>query len=369
MLCLPTARAEEDKEKPKETPWYERFTLRGYMQLRYDRLYATEEGFHNELADKAIGDESSFSLRRARLVLAGDVAPRIAMYLQMEIAGAAAKMRDWYGDLALDRDKELRIRLGQSKLPYGFENMQSSQNRLPLDRSDPINSAAPGERDLGAFVYWAPKATRKMFKYLVESGLKGSGDYGVLAVGAYAGQGLNVDDRDGRPHVVARATYPMKLGEQIVEPGVQAYAGRVTPDKSPTTLGGDAIGDARAGATLVVYPQPIGVQVEYNAGIGPELVGDTIRPRSVRGGYAMVHARIPTGAGVVSPYVRAAEYRGGIKSIKDAPHHASKELVVGAEWLLHKRVELTMELDHAKRTVADTTVWGTIVRAQVQLSY
>lgn len=42
-------------------------------------------------------------------------------------------------------------------MPYGFENMQSSQNRLSLDRGDAMNSAVVGERDLGVFAYWIPE--------------------------------------------------------------------------------------------------------------------------------------------------------------------------------------------------------------------
>jgi len=34
----------------------------------------------------------------------------------------------------IDKKREFRFRFGQSKIPYGFENMQSNQNRLPLDK-------------------------------------------------------------------------------------------------------------------------------------------------------------------------------------------------------------------------------------------
>jgi hypothetical protein len=49
-------------------------------------------------------------------------------------------------------------------VPYGFENLQSSQNRLALDRSDALNSAVKDERDLGAFYYYTPLATQAMFQ-------------------------------------------------------------------------------------------------------------------------------------------------------------------------------------------------------------
>jgi hypothetical protein len=54
--------------------------------------------------------------------------------------------------LSFDTKKEFRVRVGQSKVPF-FENLQSSQNRLTLDRNDALNSAVANERDL-AFFYW-----------------------------------------------------------------------------------------------------------------------------------------------------------------------------------------------------------------------
>jgi hypothetical protein len=365
----PKDAAKDHKEHDK--PWYEKLTIRGYLQVRFNRLYATEDDFRNDLGDKNIAENNRFSLRRARLVVAGDVAPFLAIYTQAELAGADAKMRDWYGDIFLDPKKEFRLRVGQSKVPYGFENIQSSQNRAPLDRSDPINSGVPGERDLGVFAYWAPAKVRELFKHLVDSGLKGSGDYGVVALGTYNGQGINVDDKNENLHVVGRVTYPFETGGQIIEAGVQGYVGKFTVEKDPAAMlmGGDEVDDMRAAASVILYPQPIGFQAEWNVGKGPELVGDTITDEKIDGGYAMVNARIKLPYGELFPYVRGAFYEGGIKSVKNAPHHESKELVVGTEWSYNKRIELTFEMDHAKRTIADDTVWGTIFRLQAQLNY
>ena len=38
-----------------------------------------------------------------------------------------------------------RVRLGQSKISYGYENMQSSQIRILFDRNDAPNSAFSNE--------------------------------------------------------------------------------------------------------------------------------------------------------------------------------------------------------------------------------
>jgi hypothetical protein len=355
----------EVEKKPEDKPWYERFSVRGYAQVRYNRLYSTDDDLKNDLGDKNIAIGNGFSIRRARLVLAGDIAPFFNIYLQTEATGADVKMRDWYGDLFLDHAKEFRIRVGQSKVPFGFENMQSSQNRAPLDRSDPINSGAPGERDLGAFAYWAPKHKRKLFKHLVDDGLKGSGDYGVLALGAYNGQTLNTDDKNRNRHIVARASYPFELGCQVLELGMAGYVGKFTVERDAGVLGKLDTRDMRAEAQVVLYPQPIGFQAEYNIGKGPELVGNTIEARNLHGGYAMVFARV----GDFVPFVRGAYYDGAIKIEKNAPAHETTEVVVGSEWHYKKRIELTLEMDHARRRIADDEVRGTIVRAQAQLNY
>jgi len=145
------------------------------------------------------------------------------------------------------------IRIGQSKVPYSFENLQSSSNRLPLDRADATNSANANERDLGVFFMWAPKPIRDRFNSLVNDGLKGSGDYGVFAIGAFNGQTANRAEANNNLHVVARLSYPFAVGTQIIEPSVAAYSGticgdrRSTDDRRERTLGLELCGSARAG--------------------------------------------------------------------------------------------------------------------------
>jgi hypothetical protein len=143
------------------------------------------------------------------------------------------QLRDFYADIGFDSKNEYRLRLGQSKIPFSFENLQSSQNRLPLDRADATNSAHANERDIGAFFMWAPKKIRDRFASLVNDGLKGSGDYGVFAVGAFNGQTANRAEANNSLHTVARITYPFAIGHQIVEPSVAAYTGKYVVTAGP----------------------------------------------------------------------------------------------------------------------------------------
>ena len=164
---------------PKSKAWYERLSLRGYTQMRYNAFLSGDETAPagvsrlRSVHDGSISDRGNFSLRRARLVLQGDVSDRVSLYLQSDFASAVTnqsggerrehflQLRDAYADVFLDKAKTLRVRAGQSKVPYGWENMQSSSNRLTLDRSDAINSAAPSERDLGIVAFYTPPRCRR----------------------------------------------------------------------------------------------------------------------------------------------------------------------------------------------------------------
>ncbi|MCU0385604.1 MAG: OprO/OprP family phosphate-selective porin, partial [Flavihumibacter sp.] len=193
--------------------WFETFTIRGYVQTRYNRLLETNPNLQCEQCDRSWGGNGGFFLRRVRVIIQGNISDRVSIYIQPDFASSAGgglnygQVRDAYFDLAFDAKKTWRIRVGQSKIPYGFEGMQSSSNRLPLDRSDGINSSFVNERDLGAFLYWAPAEKRELLNRLTEDGLKGSGDYGVAGFGVFNGQSANRPDQNRQVHVVGRFSW------------------------------------------------------------------------------------------------------------------------------------------------------------------
>ena len=357
--------------------------------MRYNRLLETNPELRCEQCDKGIGKNQGFSFRRARLVFSGDVHERFSIYLQFDYSADATstnkhflQVRDAYFDYALDAKKEYRLRFGQSKVPYGFENMQSSSNRLPFDRADALNSGVPNERDLGVFFYYAPKHIRARFKYLVDEGLKGSGDYGVAALGVYDGQATNKPELNDQLHAVARLTYPFKLGKkQIVEPGLQAYTGQFTlaPDQLSAgvkTVKGATYLDQRVGATLVLYPQPFGVLAEYNVGKSPTFntVTDSIAVGNLHGGFVTLSCRrVLRNHSVLIPYVRFQSYTGAKKHELDARYYQVQETELGIEWQIIKNLELTLAYALSKRQFNDMKTTydesGRFLRIQVQANY
>lgn len=322
--------AETPKElmdKMLDGKWYENLSIRGYAQLRYHALYGENSKSLSVPNDRSVSDTESLMIRRGRLIISGDVSDHLYLYAQSDYNASngsgdyVLQMRDLYADIALDSDKEFRFRVGQSKVPFGFVNLQSSQNRAALERPDALNSAVEGERDVGAYFYWAPKEKRKLFSKLVKEGLKGSGDYGVFGLGLYNGQGLNRSDLNGQPHYVARFSYPVEFKNgQIMEFGVAGYTGsfvsRTSNIPGVGTPDSEAHGtkDQRLGLTYILYPQPFGIEAEYNFGQGPGLNDDmtAIESRDLSGGYIQASYRIKQGQAQWFPFVRYAYYEGGV---------------------------------------------------------
>jgi len=407
-------KAEAEKktaEEPKpEKKWYEKIGMRGYTQVRFNEVLVRDDDSAppQHVGDRSVSENQELFIRRARLILFGDISDHMYIYLQPDFsitptgstdATHFVQMRDWYADLYLDTTKVHRIRAGQSKIPYGWENLQSSSNRLPLDRADALNSAARNERDLGVFYYYTPEYAQTFFKSVVDDGLKGSGNYGMFGLGAYNGQGGSFQEQNDNMHLISRLTLPMTFCDgQKAEVAVQGYTGRYVVHSAlirPLGLGpairptgtletGDNRGilDQRGAVTAVWYPQPLGFQAEWNVGRGPGLSEDqtTVEERSLYGGYLMTMYRHETeNRGVWIPFLRWSYYKGGYKSERNAPFSLIDEWELGLEWQINTQMELVGMYTLTDRT--NTTALsgagdrsyqqfdGSLLRLQFQFNY
>lgn len=385
---LPEPKEEKPKSKDSEKAWYEKMKLRGYAQFRYNRIGETNPDVRSPQGDRSIGDDQSFLLRRARLIISGDAGERVSYYIQPDFASGATgpnplhflQIRDFYADIYLEPCKEHRIRVGQSKIPYGFENLQSSQNRIPLDRNDPLNSAVVNERDLGVFYYWAPTYVRERFKYLVDSGLKGSGDYGVVGLGVYNGQTANRPELNSDQHVIARVSYPFRFANgQYFEPGISGYTGTYTVERAAGIGGGPDFLDRRGAVSFVLYPQPWGVQGEWTNGVGPELneAQTDVERHSLYGGYIQLFYKwdefcVCGNPGTLFPFIRFQRYDGGRKHEINSPEQRIREAEVGFEYQISKALEFTTNYTFAERTFPAPPYQqerGSFLRMQLQWNY
>lgn len=380
----------EVKQETVKKKWYESINIRGYTQLRYNRLLETNSNLGCEQCDRSWGGKNSFFIRRGRIIFSGQVHDNVFIYIQPDFASSAGttntifQIRDAYFDLSLDKDREFRFRIGQSKVPYGFENMQSSQNRLAIDRNDALNSAVSNERDLGVFFYWATKEKRELFKKLVDEGQKGSGDYGLFGIGIYNGQTANRSEANNNQHVVARFTYPIEFKNgQIFEAGIQGYNGKYIvntvsaastgvsfEDNSPEFL------DQRAAVSLLLYPKPFGFQAEYNIGTGPELntSNKVIEQSKLAGGYFQLMYMKKIKNHTIIPFVKYHWYDGGKKHELDARSYKVNDLEIAVEWQPFKNFELVADYTISSRRYEDATLLnnsqkGNLLRLQAQFNF
>jgi uncharacterized protein YegP (UPF0339 family) len=391
LMISVTVFSQDTLKNTREVPvkkWYETFGIRGYIQFRYNRLFETNSKLKCEQCDKSWGENGGFFLRRVRIIFSGNISDNVFFYIQPDFGSAATptglnfgQIRDAYFDISFDKKKEFRVRLGQSKVPFSFENLQSSQNRIPLDRNDALNSSLANERDLGVFFMWAPKEKRELFSRLVNSGLKGSGDYGVVAVGIYNGQTANKPELNNSPHVVGRFTWPFVLDNgQIIEASVQGYAGKYI--MSDTTRGVKLINtkaeyyDQRMAASFILYPQPFGLQAEYNIGKGPQFnpATNSIDNKNLSGGYILASYIFKPGKHLLIPFTRYQMYTGGKKHELDARSYDVKELELGLEWQINKSLEFVSTYTISHRVfedgkLPDNDQRGRLLRLQAQLNF
>ncbi len=426
----------EDHDKNDEK-WFNKISVRGYTQLRYnqplsgDRIAGDPE--LKSVGDGSIKDNSSFSFRRVRLVFSGDINEYVSLYLQPDFGTSVkgsgvddsnhfVQLRDAYADLSYDKKHEYRIRAGQSKVPFGWENLQSSQNRLALDRNDALNSAVPSERDLGLIAYWSPEYVQKLWKTLNKKGLKTSGDYGIAGVGVYNGQGLNRSELNDDLYTVVHTTYPVELNflggmfkGQVLEVGADAISGSFTPTVGASSVFGRASGikipaaavsadptkyiaaaaavkgvnsnsfyEDRVAIHAILFPQPFGLQAEWNWGQGATLNptanggNGAIERQDLAGGYVQASYKIDNvfrADGFMQPYVKWQTYRGAWKAATNSPRISTDEVETGVEYQINKALELTLAYAFMDRTNTSTgsnylgQARGDMGRMQLQWNY
>lgn len=248
--------------------------------------------------------------------------------------------------------------------------MQSSQNRLPFDRSDPINSAVSNERDLGVFFYWETKEVRARFKELVDSGLKGSGDYGILGLGVYNGQTANKKDQNDDKHVVAHLTYPFKIGSQFVEASLHGYRGQYVITTDEERVGGQHhVPRLARGGLARGLPAAAGLpgRVQHRRGSRARLCGQDgpqeEPERRLRDDDAQARGLHP-----VRARPRLQRRQEGPRPTR--PRTATRRSI-GLEWLPWKALELTAAYSYGERTHPKSNVQesGHLLRLQAQFNY
>lgn len=219
----------------------------------------------------------------------------------------------------------------------------------------------------------------KLYADLAKEGLKTSGEYGLLAFGLYNGQTINMKEMNNDLHMVARATYPFEIKNQVIETSIQAYKGKFVLPSFVTGVITDFNNehkDERVGVAFVLYPKPFGIQAEYNIGTGPEfdVKTNTVKSNKLEGGYITASYFTKIKNDKVIPFARYQYYDGGFKTQKNATSHKVNEMEFGFEWQPSKYFELTATYNMNSRRYEnvlnqDNLQKGNMLRLQAQISF
>lgn len=369
----------EDELPPREKTWYEKIEIGGYAQLRYNRLLESNPDLKCLQCDESIGDNGGFNLKRVRVEFKGYLNDKIYYYLMPEFAEAfnhSALLREGWVDVGIGKDNTFRARVGLSRIPVGHDLLVDSRHRIAIDRTDAMNSAQLNERDLGVFVYYTPSKIKERIDHLVNSGLKGANDHGMLGIGAYNGQGGNTRTNPVS-HLAARATYPFQTESgQYIEASLSGYVGKfdvlVNTSEIPT------FDDQRVAASFIYYPQPFGITAEATYGVGPQFQADgdefSIQSSELYGGYIQLMYFVPIKKHQLIPYARYQYYDGGKKFELDATRHKVNEVEFGAEWQIDKALRVNAGYVISNRTFENSEnpfnqQHGNLLRLQIQAMF
>ncbi len=379
-------------EKPlAEKKWYEKIGMKGYTQFRYSKSLWGDKDDISYWQDRSADPDNSFLIKKARLELFGDVTDYLHVKLQTDLVSTPSgsstthflQLKDAYADIAPNKKKEFWIRVGQTKVPYSFEKLQSSQQRLALDESDVLASCCG--RDIGAFFYWTPTYIHNRFNEIKARNLKGTSDYGMVALGIYNGQGANHLEMNNSVHLVGRFTYPYQFENgQFFEAGVQAIHGRYVPSVGPNAFGFTPALDApqkgfkdqHVGLHAILYPQPFGLQAEWNWGRGPRLNENQtiLTDTSFNGGYVQAMYKVDEFFwGTLFPFVRWQYFDGALMLERNAPKDRVKDLEFGLEWQILPEIEITAAYHMMNRTNTKKAPYerfkADVLRFQLQWNY
>jgi hypothetical protein len=136
----------QQKATEKVTQRFEPITLRGYIQMRYERDSSRPTDVDN-VRDLARGRaKENFRLRRVRLDVRGTPLKGVLYRLQVDAAETDVALRDAYLEL---RAGDGFFTFGHFKVPLLEEVLESSSVRWTPERARVSTALFPGERDRG----------------------------------------------------------------------------------------------------------------------------------------------------------------------------------------------------------------------------
>jgi hypothetical protein len=182
-------------------------------------------------------------------------------------------------------------------------------------------------------------------------------------------------------------SYPFEFNNgQFFELGINGYTGRFVPTASriarpdgtsgTPTFEARGVRDQRVGISAILYPQPFGLEAEWNWGNGPMLSNDRreIESGKLMGGYIQASYRhIFANQAELIPFIRYQYNDGGRKFATNAPGNNVDEIAFGLRYIPYPELELTLQYAHGSRTNTAVAPYedhdGSYIGLQAQINF
>lgn len=251
---------------------------------------------------------SDFFLKRVRLNLAGDLAPKLDYRIQIEFCGP--KLVDAY--LRYRPRHWLHLRLGEYKLPFSIENTEYPPLKYEL-----IDYPLSLRKLMGFSDLCGLSATGRDLGAMLSGSIFPRGDAGVLSydIGVFNGEGLNTRDRNKSKDLCARLIVRPVRGLQIAG---SWYRGE---------YGADHRKRIRYGAGACYDRGEVVLRGEWIRGTTgmPAADGSGIRDLDSEGWYAVAGWRVTKS---LTPVVRYDTFREDLSS----PDSRQTDYTAGLTW-------------------------------------
>ncbi|MFM7202870.1 MAG: porin [Myxococcota bacterium] len=233
----------------------------GYVQARYEQNEASKEGVSS---DGTPANTDQFYIRRGRIKVQYSGVRWSEVMLQLDATGRGLSLKD--AEITFKAPLEgfkLDLTAGQTKLPFGYEIIQSSSARELPERAKVITSLFPGERDrgiklkaewrflnaqLGVFNGNGTEDTATKLSYRVPEDSNGDGSLDATELEAAevkSGATLNFGntDRDAFKDVAGRLGVDFALSKKgKLTAGLSGYFGQWgVPDQAYIDLEGNLV--------------------------------------------------------------------------------------------------------------------------------
>src|SRR5688572_26408521 len=179
LLALPLFAQEQETPPPppEEDPLVEirnvldalnKLKVTGYLQAQY----VNDERSANELTSPtATRNLDQFSVRRARVKFTYQISPTSRFVLQPDVTSSGVTLKDGYVEFTEPWTTwKHTLTAGQFNWPFGFEIMYSSSSREVPERSRPVRTLFPGERDRGVMLSGLGLGERLSYRVAIVNG-------------------------------------------------------------------------------------------------------------------------------------------------------------------------------------------------------